>query len=62
MASVIRSVGDLLKYFYQALWLVDLNAEVIGQSINRHGVAIPQSRDCFFFLSARFLYGFPYRF
>ena len=39
MASLIRSVGGLLKYFYQALWLVDLNADVIGQSINRRGVA-----------------------
>ena len=39
MASLIRSVGGLLKYFYQALWLVDLNAEVIGQPINRRGVA-----------------------
>ena len=39
MASLIRSVGGLLKYFYQALWLVDLNAEVIGQSINKRGVA-----------------------
>ena len=39
MASLIRSVGGLLKYFYQALWLVDLNVEVIGQSMNKRGVA-----------------------
>ena len=29
MASLIRSIGGLLKYFYQDLWLVDLNAQVI---------------------------------
>ena len=39
MALLIRSVGGLLNYFYQALWLVDLNAEVTGLSINRRGVA-----------------------
>ena len=39
MALLIRSVGGLLNYFYQALGLVDLNAEVTGLSINRRGVA-----------------------
>ena len=39
MASLIRSVGGLSKCFYQGLWLADLNADVIGQSINRRGVA-----------------------
>ena len=39
MASFIRSVGGLSKCFYQGLWLVNLKAEVIGQSINRRGVA-----------------------
>ena len=39
MASLIRSVGGLSKYFYQGLWLADLNADVVGQSINRRGVA-----------------------
>ena len=39
MASLIRSVACLLKYFYQALWLLDLNTEVIGQSINIRGLA-----------------------
>ena len=39
MASRIRSVGGLSKYFYQGLWLADLNADVICQSINTHGVA-----------------------
>ena len=38
MASLIRSVGGLSKYFYRGLWLDYLNADVIGQSINRHGV------------------------
>ena len=38
MASLIRSGGGLSKCFYQGLWLVDLNADVIGQSINRRGV------------------------
>ena len=39
MASLIRSVGGFTKYFYQGLRLADLNADVIGQSINIHGVA-----------------------
>ena len=39
MASLIRSVGGLSKCFYQGLWLADLNADVIGQSMNRRGVA-----------------------
>ena len=39
MASLIRSVGGLSKYFYQGLWLADLNADVVDQSINRRGVA-----------------------
>ena len=39
MAWLIRSVGGLLKCFYHALWLVDLNTEVIGRSINRRGIA-----------------------
>ena len=39
MASLLRSVGGLSRYFYQGLWLADLNAYVIGQSINRRGVA-----------------------
>ena len=39
MASLIRSVGGLSKYFYQGLWLADLNADVVGQSMNRRGVA-----------------------
>ena len=39
MALLIRSVGGLSKCFYQSLWLADLNADVIGQSINRCGVA-----------------------
>ena len=39
MASFIRSVGGLSKCFHQVLWLVNLKAEVIGQSINRRGVA-----------------------
>ena len=64
MASLIRSVGGLLKYVYQALWLVDQNAEVIGQSINRRGVAqeFPHHVSVSSSFSARFLYGFPYRF
>ena len=33
MASLIRSVGGLSKYFYKGLWLADLNADVVGQSI-----------------------------
>ena len=39
MASLIRSVGGFSKYFNQGLWLADLNADVIGQSINKYGVA-----------------------
>ena len=38
MVSLIRCVGGLSKCFYQGLWLADLNADVIGQSINRRGV------------------------
>ena len=30
MASLIRSVGGFSKYFYQGLWLADLNADVVG--------------------------------
>ena len=37
-ALLIRSVGCLSKCFYQSLRLVDLNAVVIGQSINKRGV------------------------
>ena len=39
MALLIRSIGGLSKYFYQGLRLAVLSADVIGQSINRHGVA-----------------------
>ena len=39
MASLIRSVGGLSKYFYQGLWLADLTTDAIGLSINRRGVA-----------------------
>ena len=39
MASLIRSVGGLSKCYYQGLWLAVLSADVIGQSINRRGVA-----------------------
>ena len=39
MASLIRSVGGPSKCFYQGLWLAVLSADVIGQSINRNGVA-----------------------
>ena len=39
MASLIRYVGGLSKCFSQGLWLADLNADVIGQSMNRHVVA-----------------------
>ena len=52
MTSLIRSVGGLSTCFCQGLWLADLNADVVGKSINRRGVClgIPTSRDCFFFL------------
>ena len=64
MASLIRSVGGLSKCFYQGLWLADLNADVIGQSMNRRGVAqeFPYHVTGSSSFSARFLYGFPYRF
>ena len=64
MASLIRSVGGLSKYFYQGLWLADPNADVIGKSINRCGVAqdFPHHVTVSSFISARFLYEFPYRF
>ena len=40
MASLpIRSVGGLWKCFFQGLWLAVLSVDVIGQSINRRGVA-----------------------
>ena len=39
MASFIRSIGVLSKYFYQGLWLADPNTDVIGLSINRRGIA-----------------------
>ena len=39
MASLIRSVGGLSKYFYQGLWLADLTADAIGLTINRRWVA-----------------------
>ena len=39
MASQIRSVGGLSKYFDQGWWLADLNADGIGQSIYRRGIA-----------------------
>ena len=39
MASLIRSLGGLSKCFYQCLWLTVLSADVIGQYINRSGVA-----------------------
>ena len=45
MASLIRSIGGLSKSFYQGLRLVDLNAEVIGQSINRRGVTLDYFRS-----------------
>ena len=64
MASLIRSVGGLSNCFYQGLWLAYLNADVIGQSINRRGVAseFPYHVTVSSSFSARFLYGFPYRF
>ena len=64
MASLTRSVGGLSKYFCQGLWLTDLNADVVGQSINKHGVAqdFPHHVTVSSSFSARFLYGFPYRF
>ena len=64
MASLIRSVGGLSKCFYQGLWLAVLSADVIGQSINKRGVAweFPYYRMVSSSVSARFLYGFPYRF
>ena len=64
MASLIRSVGGLSKCFYQSLSLVDLNADVIGQSINKRGVAweIPCRVTDSSSFPTRFLYGFPYRF
>ena len=40
MALLIRSVGRLSKCVYQGLWMADLNADVIGQSINRRGVTL----------------------
>ena len=39
MASLIRSIVGLSKCFSQCLWLDVLSADVIGQSINRCGVA-----------------------
>ena len=62
--SLIRSVGGLSKYFYRGLWLDYLNADVIGQSINRRGVALdfPHHVTVSSSFSARFLYGFPCRF
>ena len=39
MASPIMFVGGLSKYFCQGLWLADLNTDVVGQSINKRGVA-----------------------
>ena len=64
MASLIRSVGGLSKCFYQDLWLAVLSADVIGQSINKRGVAyeFPYYGMVSSSVSARFLYGFPYRF
>ena len=56
MASLIRSVGGLTICFYQGLWLVDLNADVTDQSMNRCG------HECFFLPFCMILYGFPYRF
>ena len=50
MASLIRFVGGLSKCFYQGLWLADLNVDVIGQSMNRRGVAQEFPFDSFFFL------------
>ena len=57
-------VGGLSKYFGQGLWLADLNADVVGQSTNKHGVAkdFPHHVTVSSSFSARFLYGFPYRF
>ena len=40
MALLVRSVGGLSKYFYLSLWLAYLNADVIGQSMNKRGVAL----------------------
>ena len=64
MALLIRSVGGLSKCFYQGLWLAVLSADVIVQSINRRGVAweFPYYGMVSSSVSARFLFGFPYRF
>ena len=64
MASLLRSVGGLSKYFYQGLWLANQNADVIGQSINKRGVSwdFPHHVTVSSSFSARLLYGFPYRF
>ena len=64
MALLIRSVGGLSKCFYQGLLLADLNADVIGQSILRCGVAweFPHHMTVYSSFTARFLYEFPYRF
>ena len=66
MASLIKSVnvGGLSKCFYQSFWLVDLNADMIGQSIKKRGVAyeFPRHVTVSSSFPVRFLYGFPYRF
>ena len=64
VALLIRSVGGLSQYFYQDLWLYNLNAGVIGQIINRRGVALefPHHVTVSSSFSAQFLCGFPYRF
>ena len=40
MVSLNKSTGGPSKYFYQGLWLADANADVIGQSTNKHEVAL----------------------
>ena len=63
MASLIRSVGGVSKCFYQGLWLAGLNADVIGQSINRQvAKEFPHHVTDSSSFSAQFLNGFPYRF
>ena len=65
IALLIRSIGGLSNSFYQSLRLVDLSADMIGQSIDRRGVIkeFPHHVTvCLFFLFCTILYGFPYRF
>ena len=64
LASLIRSVGGFSQCFYQDLYLIAPSADVIDQSINRHGVAykFPHYGMVCSSFSAGFLYGFSYRF